>query len=60
MSRLMIKNLPAKLNDAALRKHFGQKGKVTDAKVVKKPDGTSRRFGFIGYSSADEAAAALL
>ena len=50
-SRLMIKNLPAKLSDAALKKHFSQKGRVTDAKVIKRSDGTSRRFGFIGYSS---------
>ena len=58
-SRLMIKNLPAKLSDAALKKHFSQKGRVTDAKVIKRSDGTSRRFGFIGYSSSEEAAAAL-
>ena len=45
-SRLMIKNLPAKLSDAALKKHFSQKGRVTDAKVIKRSDGTSRRFGF--------------
>jgi multiple RNA-binding domain-containing protein 1 len=59
MSRLIVKNLPAKLSDAAFRKHFARKGQVTDAKIVRKPDGSSRKFGFIGYANSEDASAAL-
>ncbi|KAF9447641.1 RNA-binding domain-containing protein [Macrolepiota fuliginosa MF-IS2] len=62
MSRLMIKNLPAYVTPVRLRQHFEQKGcppgTLTDVKVAFKPDGTSRRFGFVGYKSDQEAAAA--
>ncbi|CAO1615917.1 unnamed protein product [Parajaminaea phylloscopi] len=59
MSRLIVKNLPAYLSDARLREHFAQKGLVTDVKLVTRPDGTSRRFGFVGYRSEAEAQEAL-
>jgi len=64
MSRLIIKNLPSYLTPDALRKHFtGQASKnvssktftLTDAKVAYKPDGTSRRFGFVGFKTENEA-----
>ena len=70
MSRLMIKNLPSYLTPNALRKHFtGQASKnttstsssssknftLTDVKVAYKPDGTSRRFGFVGFKTEKEA-----
>ena len=59
MSRLIVKNLPASLTQERLRKHFaasdGPGGTLTDVKLVLKPDGTSRRFGFIGFKSAEEA-----
>ncbi|TBU46842.1 RNA-binding domain-containing protein [Dichomitus squalens] len=59
MSRLIVKNLPAYLTQERLRKHFetsdGPGGTLTDVKLVLKPDGTSRRFGFIGYKSPQEA-----
>ncbi|KAI0702632.1 hypothetical protein C8Q76DRAFT_802236 [Earliella scabrosa] len=59
MSRLIVKNLPAYLTQDRLRKHFessdGPGGTLTDVKLVLKPDGTSRRFGFIGYKSSQEA-----
>jgi multiple RNA-binding domain-containing protein 1 len=57
-SRLCIKNLPPSLSDGAFRKHFAQKGRVTDAKIVRRKDGTSRRFGFIGYEGVTQAEAA--
>lgn len=31
---------------------------MTDSKVALKPDGTSRRFGFVGYKTEKEALAA--
>ncbi|KAI1790828.1 RNA-binding domain-containing protein [Ganoderma leucocontextum] len=59
MSRLIVKNLPAYLTQERLRKHFaasdGPGGTLTDVKLVLKPDGTSRRFGFVGYKSPEEA-----
>ena len=57
-SRLCIKNLPPSLSDGAFREHFAQKGRVTDAKIVRRKDGTSRRFGFIGYETVAQAEAA--
>lgn len=58
-SRLIVKNLPAYLSDVRLREHFSQKGSVTDVKLMTRPDGTSRRFGFVGYRSEEEARDAL-
>lgn len=62
MSRLIVKNLPTYVTPAQLRKHFEQKGApggtITDVKVSSKSDGTSRRFGFIGFKSDLEAEAA--
>ncbi|KAJ7688673.1 hypothetical protein B0H17DRAFT_1160253 [Mycena rosella] len=59
MSRLLIQNLPVYVTPARLREHFEQKsgpgGTITDAKVALKPDGTSRRFGFIGYKTEKQA-----
>ncbi|KAJ6536704.1 hypothetical protein DFH09DRAFT_1178549 [Mycena vulgaris] len=59
MSRLLIQNLPVYVTPERLREHFEQKngpgGTITDAKVALKPDGTSRRFGFIGYKTEKQA-----
>ena len=59
MSRLIVKNLPAYFTQDSLRSHFlsksGPGGTLTDVKVLQKPDGTSRRFGFVGYKTEAEA-----
>ncbi|KAI0053501.1 RNA-binding domain-containing protein [Auriscalpium vulgare] len=59
MSRLIIKNLPAYITPVRLKDHFNQKdgpgGTITDLKVALKQDGTSRRFGFVGYKTEAEA-----
>lgn len=59
MSRLLIKNLPSYITPVRLREHFeqtgGPGGMLTDVKVALKPDGTSRRFGFVGYKTEKEA-----
>ena len=59
MSRLIVKNLPAYLTQEQLRDYFGAKdgpgGTITDVKVLMKRDGTSRRFGFVGYKTDAEA-----
>ena len=35
-SRLFVKNLPKHITEDRLRKHFSQKGTVTDVKILKK------------------------
>ncbi|KAL5525252.1 MRD1 [Sanghuangporus sanghuang] len=59
MSRLIVKNLPSYVTPERLKEHFVQKdgpgGTLTDVKVAQKPDGTSRRFGFVGFKTEDEA-----
>ncbi|KAK0547910.1 Multiple RNA-binding domain-containing protein 1 [Tilletia horrida] len=59
MSRLIVKNLPVYLDDARLQAHFSARGHVTDVKLIRRPDGTSRRFGFVGYSSEHDARSAM-
>ncbi|KAG8215451.1 hypothetical protein J3R82DRAFT_9067 [Butyriboletus roseoflavus] len=62
MSRLIVKNLPLNLTQERLRKHFERRdappGTITDIKIAHKPDGTSRRFAFVGFKTDKEAAAA--
>lgn len=59
MSRLIVKNLPPYLTQDRFRAYFessdGPGGTLTDAKLVLQPNGTSRRFGFIGYRTPAEA-----
>ncbi|KAI8816731.1 uncharacterized protein EV422DRAFT_561394 [Fimicolochytrium jonesii] len=59
MSRLIVKNLPKHYTLERFREHFGEKGEVTDAKLVKTGDGTFRRFAYVGYKTEKEAKAAL-
>ncbi|KAG1767362.1 hypothetical protein EV702DRAFT_1203736 [Suillus placidus] len=62
MSRLIVKNLPTYLTPDRLRKHFEQQGApsgtITDVKISLKQDGTSRRFGFVGFKTDQEASTA--
>ena len=62
MSRLIIQNLPGYITAEKLKEHFQNKagpgGIITDVKLLSKPDGTSRRFGFVGFKTDREAAAA--
>ncbi|KAJ3022223.1 hypothetical protein HKX48_006745 [Thoreauomyces humboldtii] len=59
MSRLIVKNLPQHYTIERLKEHFGSKGEVTDAKLVKTHDGKFRRFGYVGFKTDKEAKAAL-
>ncbi|KZV72311.1 hypothetical protein PENSPDRAFT_576375 [Peniophora sp. CONT] len=62
MSRLIVKNLPVYVTPERLQQHFTQakapSGTITDVKVAHKRDGSSRRFGFVGFKSDAEAKAA--
>ena len=59
MSRLLIKNLPTHTTPSTLQAHFTQPTAppltITDVKVALKRDGSSRRFGFVGLKSEEEA-----
>ncbi|XP_049873113.1 probable RNA-binding protein 19 [Pectinophora gossypiella] len=58
MSRLIVKNLPNKVTADNLREVFGQKGEVTDVQLKYTKDGKFRNFGFVGYRTEEQAAAA--
>jgi hypothetical protein len=62
MSRLIVKNLPTYVTPQHLRAHFSQAGgpggTITDVQVPLRPDGSSRRFGFVGYKAESEAKSA--
>lgn len=58
-SRICVKNIPKHVDETRLREHFSLKGRVTDAKIMRTRDGKSRLFGFVGFSTADEAEAAV-
>ncbi|KAG0258745.1 hypothetical protein DFQ27_004474 [Actinomortierella ambigua] len=47
------------LTEERFREHFGTKGEVTDAKLMKNSWGKSRGFGFIGFKDEKDAKAAL-
>ncbi|KAG7194167.1 Multiple RNA-binding domain-containing protein 1 [Scheffersomyces spartinae] len=55
MSRLIVKGLPQYLTEDRLKEHFTQRGNVSDVKLMKKRNGESRRFAFVGYKSDAEA-----
>lgn len=58
MSRLIVKGLPARFEDSNLRDLFAPLGEVTDARIMKTADGRSRRFGFVGFRTRQDAARA--
>ncbi|XP_017786625.1 PREDICTED: polyadenylate-binding protein 4-like [Nicrophorus vespilloides] len=56
---LFLKNLDDTIDDARLRKEFSQFGTITSAKVMT-DDGRSKGFGFVCYSTPEEATKALM
>ncbi|CAI7642342.1 unnamed protein product [Penicillium palitans] len=60
MSKLFIGGLSWNTDDNSLRQRFEEFGVVEDATVVKDRDtGRSRGFGFVRFSTDDEATAAM-
>lgn len=54
-----MKNLPSYISDERIKEHFSsQGGTITDVKLVHRPDGTSRRFAFVGFKTDNDAAKA--
>lgn len=56
---LYIKNLEDLINDDRLRKEFANYGNITSAKVMTDDKGISKGFGFVCFSSPDEATKAV-
>lgn len=56
LTRLCIKGLPKHATEERLRAVLGP---LTDVKIMRTPDGRSRLFGFAGFATHAEAAAAL-
>ena len=56
---LYIKNLEDGIDDERLRTEFSQFGTITSAKVMKDDKGNSKGFGFVCFSSPDEATKAV-
>jgi len=52
---LYVKNLDESVDDAKLRQEFSQCGTITSAKVMKDDKGASKGFGFVCFSTPDEA-----
>lgn len=58
-SRIIVKNLPKRIDEKRLSAHFSAKGSITDVKLMHTPSGVFRRFAFVGFSCPQEAAAAI-
>lgn len=56
---LYIKNLDDPINDVRLREEFDPYGTITSAKVMKDEKGNSKGFGFVCFSSPEEATKAV-
>lgn len=59
MSRLIVKNLPNGMKEERFRELFAAFGNLTDCSLKYTKDGKFRKFGFIGFSSEEDAKVAL-
>ncbi|PKA51117.1 putative polyadenylate-binding protein [Apostasia shenzhenica] len=58
-SNVYVKNIDDGVDDNVLREHFGQCGTITSAKVMRDERGISKGFGFVCYSTPEEAGKAV-
>ncbi|KAJ3705547.1 hypothetical protein LUZ61_009252 [Rhynchospora tenuis] len=54
-ANVYVKNLQEDVDDTTLNKYFSQCGSITSAKVMRNEQGISKGFGFVCYSSREEA-----
>ena len=54
-TRIIVKNLPKNITEDEIKKHFSQKGIITDVKIMHKENGQSRNFCFIGFKTENSA-----
>jgi polyadenylate-binding protein len=52
---LFVKNLEADIDDERLEKEFSSFGQITSAKVMRRANGISKGFGFVCYTTPEEA-----
>ncbi|TYH48558.1 hypothetical protein ES332_D10G074700v1 [Gossypium tomentosum] len=57
-SNLYVKNLNDSIDDKRLQEVFGRFGRITSARVMRLENGRSKGFGFVCFSSPEEATAA--
>lgn len=50
-----MKNIDDNVTDEELREHFSQCGTITSAKLMRDVKGISKGFGFVCFSSPEEA-----
>ncbi|CAC5396800.1 PABPC [Mytilus coruscus] len=50
-----VKNLDKEIGDERLKNEFSQFGRITSAKVMTTEEGRSKEFGFVSFSSPEEA-----
>ncbi|PKU61757.1 polyadenylate-binding protein 4-like [Dendrobium catenatum] len=58
-SNLYVKNIADNIDDSILWEHFSQFGTITSAKVMHDDKGNSKGFGFVCFSTQEEASKAL-
>jgi polyadenylate-binding protein len=56
---LYVKNLDDTVNDEKLQAHFAEYGKISSCKVMVDDKGNSKGFGFVCFSTPDEASKAV-
>lgn len=56
---MYIKNIHDEVDDDVLRARFTEFGNITSAKVMRDDKGISRGFGFVCYSTPEEAKSAV-
>ncbi|KAG1368826.1 putative Polyadenylate-binding protein 7 [Cocos nucifera] len=54
-SNVYVKNIDDVVDDNALRERFSQCGNITSAKIMRNDKGISKGFGFVCFSSPEEA-----
>ncbi|KAF5750455.1 polyadenylate-binding protein 7-like isoform X1 [Tripterygium wilfordii] len=58
-SNVYVKNIDDDVTEEELREHFSQCGAITSVKLMRDEKGISRGFGFVCFSSPEEAAKAV-
>ncbi|KAE8719033.1 putative FKBP-type peptidyl-prolyl cis-trans isomerase 1 [Hibiscus syriacus] len=58
-SNVYVKNIDDEVTDEELREYFSQCGTITSAKLMRDNKGLSKGFGFVCFSSPEEAAKAV-
>ena len=58
-TRIIVKNLPKNITEEEIKKHFSQKGTITDVKIMYRENGQSRNFCFIGFKDEQSAKEAI-